>query len=247
MEGATAGGASLVKAGHVAINYFDLFDARILSGRAFTTSDTNSASHPVIVNRSFVQHTLEGGPAIGRRFRYAEPDRAHPSSVDPETWHEIVGVVSDLETNALDPTLVTPTVFHPLVGDGVRALFLVRAPNGGAAFAGRLREIAIKLDPTVRVLTVTFADLQRQSRMATRLVLLVLVLLIASVLLLSAAGIYALMSFTVTAQGDRHPRGDGRGLPPVAAGHFHKVGGAACRGRRRRRDRRGAHRHRQQR
>jgi predicted permease len=198
MEGATAGGASLVKAGHVAINYFDLFDARILSGRAFTTSDTNSASHPVIVNRSFVQHTLEGGPAIGRRFRYAEPDRAHPSSVDPETWHEIVGVVSDLETNALDPTLVTPTVFHPLVGDGVRALFLVRAPNGGAAFAGRLREIAIKLDPTVRVLTVTFADLQRQSRMATRLVLLVLVLLIASVLLLSAAGIYALMSFTVT-------------------------------------------------
>jgi putative ABC transport system permease protein len=198
IEGAAASGASLVRVGHVAIGYFNLFDARILSGRAFTAADTRSASNPVIVNRTFVQRMLHGDQAIGERFRYAESENAGSRSLDPERWHEIVGVVSDLEANAIDPALVTPMVFHPLVDDEFRALLLVRARTGGAAFAGRLREIAIALDPTVRVRTVTFADLQRQSAIATRLVLLVLILLIASVLLLSAAGIYALMSFTVT-------------------------------------------------
>ena len=197
LEGA-AGDPSLVQVGHVAPDYFDLFDARILSGRAFTTADANAASHPVIVNRAFVQQVLAGGQAIGHRFRYAESRKSDRSALDPSSWNEIVGVVSDLETNALDPALVTPTVFHPLVNDGARAMFLVRATTGDAAVAGRLREIALKLDPTARVTTVTFADLERQSEMATRLIVLVLVLLIASVLLLSAAGIYALMSFTVT-------------------------------------------------
>jgi len=197
IEGA-ASGTLPVQVGRVAIDYFDLFDAKIVSGRAFASSDTTSATNPVIVNRSFVRQLLDGGQAVGRRFHYVEFKQRGSANVDPAAWHDIVGVVSDLETNAIDPAQVTPTVFEPMVNEDTRAMFLVRAPRGGAAFAGRLREIAIGLDPTIRLTAVTFADLERQSTTATRLVVLVLVLLIASVLLLSAAGIYALMSFTVT-------------------------------------------------
>jgi ABC-type antimicrobial peptide transport system permease subunit len=61
-----------------------------------------------------------------------------------------------------------------------------------------VRELAIGLDPTIPVTTLTLADLQRQADAVTRLVMLAMVLIIVSVMLLSAAGIYALMSFTVT-------------------------------------------------
>jgi putative ABC transport system permease protein len=197
IEGAT-GDTPLVKAGQVAIDYFDLFEAEITSGRAFNNFDRNAAIKPAIVNQAFARQLLDGGQAVGHRFRYTESDAIDAATPAPDSWHEIVGVVDDLQTNAVDPAKVLPTVFHPMVDSEDRALLLVRARNGGATFAGRLREIAIALDPTLRVRTMTFADLERQSATATRLVLLVLVLLIISVLLLSAAGIYALMSFTVT-------------------------------------------------
>jgi ABC-type antimicrobial peptide transport system permease subunit len=68
-----------------------------------------------------------------------------------------------------------------------------------AAFAPRLREIVASLDPTLRVGGgVPLSEVYRQGQLALGLVALALALTLASVLLLSAAGIYALMSFTVT-------------------------------------------------
>jgi ABC-type antimicrobial peptide transport system permease subunit len=65
-------------------------------------------------------------------------------------------------------------------------------------FAGRLREIATALDPTLRLHEIRPLDeVLRKEQRATRLGALGLALVTLSVLLLSAAGIYALMSFTV--------------------------------------------------
>ena len=159
----------------------------------------------MIVNRAFVDQMLGGGDAIGRRLRYLEPHDSdvgdldvESGAIEPTRWHEIIGVSSDLQTNAIDPSQVAPTVFHPLKESEPRAAFLVRARGNGVTFAGRLRELAVTLDPTVRVVTLTMADIHRQSALATRLVLTALVLIVVSVLLLSAAGIYAMIAFTVT-------------------------------------------------
>jgi ABC-type antimicrobial peptide transport system permease subunit len=64
--------------------------------------------------------------------------------------------------------------------------------------APRLREIAVSLDPTVRITPRPMLDLYRQMDLALRLVALAIALVIVSVLLLSGAGVYALMSFTVS-------------------------------------------------
>ena len=194
-----ANGATLVQTSHVAIDYFDAFGARLLAGRVLTPADARAAARPVVVNRAFVSQVLGGGHAIGRRLRYAAPENANAGDVASETWHEVVGVVTDLRTNPIDPELVTPTVFHPLSEDASRTTFVVRARGAdGASLAGRVRELAIAFDPAIRITTLTLADLQRQADAVTRLVMLAMVLIIVSVMLLSAAGIYALMSFTVT-------------------------------------------------
>jgi ABC-type antimicrobial peptide transport system permease subunit len=65
-------------------------------------------------------------------------------------------------------------------------------------FTSRLRDLTSALDPTLRLRIVTFSEMKRQAQIGFRLMLLASSLVILSALLLSAAGIYAMMSFTVS-------------------------------------------------
>ncbi len=79
--------------------------------------------------------------------------------------------------------------------------FLAVRPRGGppSAFSSRLRELTAGQDPMLRLSTPRALDeVDRQAHVAARLIAWVLGLVTVSVLLLSAAGIHALMSFTVT-------------------------------------------------
>jgi ABC-type antimicrobial peptide transport system permease subunit len=67
-----------------------------------------------------------------------------------------------------------------------------------SSFGGRLREITATVDPSLRVHDIRSFDVAlREEHLAMRMSALGIGLVTASVLLLSAAGIYALMSFTV--------------------------------------------------
>ena len=69
---------------------------------------------------------------------------------------------------------------------------------GVEAFINRFRDIGAEVDPALQVTRAgVMSDLYATLRMAMRSLAWVVSLLTASVLLLSAAGIYALMSFTV--------------------------------------------------
>jgi ABC-type antimicrobial peptide transport system permease subunit len=70
--------------------------------------------------------------------------------------------------------------------------------NEPPRFSSRLRDLALALDPTLRLRVVTLSEMKRQQLIALRLMLLGSTLVIVTVLLLSAAGIYAMMSFTVS-------------------------------------------------
>ena len=191
-----ASAAPTVYVNRIADDFFDAFDAPMLMGRRLTTADI--AGNAVVVNRAFVQRVLGDGPALGRRIRYREDSASSPAAAAP--WHEIVGVVADLQINRSDPTLVDPVVFHMLDAGQATTLTLIVRTRGAdaAAVAPRLRDIAVSLDPTVRITPRPMLDLYRQMDLAFRLVALAIGLIIISVLLLSAAGIYALMSFTVS-------------------------------------------------
>ena len=182
--------------------YFAVFGARTLAGRAFAPADVGEAGTPVVVSRAFARKVLGGGSAVGRRLRYVAPGDLEPGEVPepPGPWHEIVGIVENLQANRIEPELVPAAVYHPVAPGGAgRATLLVRVRGADAAsFAPRLREMAAALDPELRVEEVrSLASAGGLGRVAV-LVGSVLVLVMGAVLLLSAAGIHALMSFTVT-------------------------------------------------
>jgi ABC-type lipoprotein release transport system permease subunit len=114
------------------------------------------------------------------------------------TQYEIVGVVTDLGTNPIEPDLIEPVIYHSL-RSSTRATALIRMRgNDPLQFASRLRDLTSALDPTLRLRIVTFSEIRRQQMIGLRLMLLGCSLLVVAVLLLSGAGIYAMMSFTVS-------------------------------------------------
>ncbi|HEV2130048.1 MAG TPA: FtsX-like permease family protein, partial [Longimicrobiaceae bacterium] len=101
----------------------------------------------------------------------------------------------------MEPERTPANLYYPLAPGQVPAASLAVRLRGPATldFAPRLRELAAAVDPTLRLGTVrSMADGNRQQQIVARLVALVVGLVLLSVFLLSAAGIYALMSFTVT-------------------------------------------------
>jgi putative ABC transport system permease protein len=210
-EAAPASGALSASLNEVSTDFFAAFDIPLVAGRALGASDATGVARPVIVNRAFVRRHLGNRDAVGRRIRYTtsridglalgeRPEGRETGGAGIGPWHEIVGVVGDMYTNPIEPDFVRPAVFHSLApSPGNRPVLVIKVRGRDASeFAARLRELTLSLDPAVRLNVFPFVDMERQQQLALRLVILGLTLIVISVLLLSAAGVYALMSFTVS-------------------------------------------------
>lgn len=201
--GGSAGDAAgqAAEVGSVDPGYFEAVGDRVLAGRTFTEAEREAgAADVVVVNRTFVHRVLGDGTALGRRIRILPEGEGARVDTLPERWADVVGVVEDLQRNAVDSGLLPAMVYRPLPRvplNGAPILLLRVAGADPAELTARVREIAARIDPTLRVAATPLDDMYRQERLALELAALVLALGMVAVLLMSAAGVYALMSFTV--------------------------------------------------
>jgi predicted permease len=198
--GAKYSGTLGVNALDVGLDLFGAYGVEMLAGRTFTAADLGTA-HAVIVNRSFAEEFLRPGPdsALGVRFHYdAPPER--PGSAAATTYH-VVGVIRDFPSFPPAPgSEGVPTVYHPAAPGDVHPLVLSVRFAGGVpdGFDERFRAISAEVDPALQVRRVVpLSAFYDQLRSFWRYLAWGLGLVTMSVILLSAAGIYALMSFTV--------------------------------------------------
>jgi hypothetical protein len=181
--------------------FLDAFDVPVLAGRAFEPRDVATEATVVIVSESFLDRVLGGGSAVGRKIRPAIPtQRFDPGG--PDAWFTIIGVIPTFPRpdGAGRPE---PKVYQPLGSDaGFRESFAVRVRSGDPErFVGRLRAIVAEIDPMLRLSDVAPLE-DRLSRGKDEAVLVAagIAAVALSVLLLSLAGLYALMSFTILAR-----------------------------------------------
>jgi putative ABC transport system permease protein len=182
----------------VAPDFFDVFGARVIAGRALRDSDSTGSAQAIVVNRAFVNQLLGGANAVGRRVHYVEAGRREPERGGATTQYEIVGVVTDLGANTIEPELIEPVMYHSLRSSTQATALIRMRGNDPLQFSPRLRELTSSLDPTLRLQIVTFSEMKRQQMIGLRLMVLGSSLVVLTALLLSAAGIYAMMSFTVS-------------------------------------------------
>jgi hypothetical protein len=183
------------------VDTLDVLEAPILQGRGFHSGDFAAGAPVAIVNRSFVARVLGGRNPIGRRLRFLpmnESGQVLAREAAPGPWHQIIGVVRDMGmAEALDPKVAG--LYLPLTADAYPLHVAVHVAGDPMAFAPRLRALAATIDPTLRLERVApLSDLAAAELQFLAFWFRVTALVSLVALVLSLAGIYAVMAFTVS-------------------------------------------------
>jgi predicted permease len=176
--------------------FFDAVSVTPIVGRTFRPSDVATTTTAAIVNRTFADSLLKGVNPIGAKFRELGTQGDAEEYRGP--WQEIVGVVQDLPAHV---DYERPQAVWYEVARNVEPATLAIHVRGTdpTTFAARLREITTSVDQGMFLRNVQpLDDVLWQTHLPLRLIATSLAAVAASVLVLSAAGLYALMSVIVT-------------------------------------------------
>jgi predicted permease len=190
-------------------SYLEVLGAPILAGRGFTTADAVPGTRVAIVDQGFVDQVLQGRNAVGQqvRFRYPGPS-SHPwspgHSNDPEgrpgDWYEVIGVVRELGVGAPTQAGRAAGFYIPVTPDRFDQIHMMVHVRGGdpMTLAPQVRHVATDVDPALRLVNVQRANEANNDILwVMRLWMRITIALSSVALVLSLAGIFAVLSFTV--------------------------------------------------
>jgi predicted permease len=184
-------------------DYFRTLGIPMLRGRTFAESDSLEVPRVAILSEALAKRCFPNEDPIGKRIY---PGRLNPGQVgeiDPWTnaslWTEIVGVVADVKSISLDPK-VESNVYIPYWQWPMQTpMLFVRTSGNPANFAaalyGEVKALNKNLPaPKVQTMNERLSDVVAQPRFQA----LLLGLFGLVTLVMVSAGIYAVVSYSVT-------------------------------------------------
>jgi len=181
----------------VSDNYFTTLGLKILEGRDFTVDDVDSKQPVAIVNASFARKYFGNESPIGRRIRVF-------NTAKPQPWRTVVGVAPDmLMQGPFNQQTDSAGFYMPLLGVPPPPQFstiVVRPHRGQRAdtLATALSQAVGKLDSNLPVyFGGTPARLHDEILGVNRITATLFTAFGAVAVLLSAVGLYGVMSFSV--------------------------------------------------
>jgi hypothetical protein len=188
---ADAAGSNPVRAERALVGpeFFATLDVPVRGGRTFTYQDV-AAARVAMVNETLASRLFAGANPLGRRVWIGDSS------------HEIVGVVADYTNAAFQPPDRKPKLYLPLTetrASVTRMQFLIRATSDPAAVTRTLRhDVQAALPGTVVTDSVTIDQIIDIGGQEMLVGTAPLVPLIATGMLLTAAGIYGVLAFAIT-------------------------------------------------
>ena len=182
----------------VSDNYFSTLGLKILEGRDFTIDDADTKQPVAIVNASFARKHWGNQSALGHQVRIFNPG-------EPAPWRTIVGVVPDtLMQGPFDQQTDSAGFFMPLLGASPATQFCTvlvrpRAGQHAEALGTALTRAVAQLDSDVPIyFPGTPARLHDETLSGNRIVVSLFAIFGGVAFLLSAVGLYGVMSFSVS-------------------------------------------------
>jgi predicted permease len=182
----------------VSDNYFATLGLKVLEGRDFTLEDADAKQAVAIVNTSFVHKYFGHDSALGRRVRLFNP-------ATPQPWRTIVGVVPDTLMQGPFNTQTDQSGFYvPLLGVPPTPQFctIIVRPHGGQradTLGPALGRAVAKLDSNLPTYFAGTPERLHSEILGVNRVIATLFMIFGAVaFVLSAVGLYGVMSFSVS-------------------------------------------------
>jgi putative ABC transport system permease protein len=170
--------------------YFETMGITLLAGRAFVERDGAPKTSPVaIVNETFARRHWATTEAAGRRIRYS----------NGKDWIQVVGVIRDTRHYGQDGEM-RPSVLFPYQSRPSRGLtMVVRTANDPHTMVAPVREVIRKMDAELPMFEVrTMSERLNRSLWLRRAYSWLFAVFAVVAIVLAAAGIYGVISFSVS-------------------------------------------------
>ena len=190
-QAAPSGDDGFVHTTAVSGDFFKVMDVPLVAGRLFGASDSSTAPQVVLVSRRAARQFWKGADPVGSRVRFQFSGQAFDA--------EVVGVVGDLRHEALDAPAAAE-LFLPYAQSGFRALtFVVRTAPDSPTDLRMLKEQIWAIDPVQTIFSAaSLEQLVSKTLSERRFNLVVLAGFAFVTLLLAIAGVYGVISFSIS-------------------------------------------------
>jgi putative ABC transport system permease protein len=179
---------------NVSPDYFRTLKIPILQGRAFTERDNDSAPLVVLINQAAADRHFAGENPVGKRIGFGGTGRD-----GQPIWFEIAGVAANVRSLELS-TEPEPEIYTAARQDAFASMsFVIRTTVEPTSLIAAARQAVQEVDRAqpvsdLRTMESVVADAASQPRFN----LMLLSVFGGVALLLSAAGIYGVMSYSIT-------------------------------------------------
>ena len=177
----------------IAPDFFRTLRIPVLEGREFLPTDDSKSLPVVIVNQAFARKYFPGEDALGKRIKPGLSD-----GITPETMRVIVGVVGNVKRQGI--TAAMPAQYYlPFKQEIIFSPpLIIRTAGDPLSLIGPLRAELAQIDSTIPLYRVrTVEDYLSLAAAQPRFQTVLITFFAALALLLSAIGLYAVLSYMV--------------------------------------------------
>ncbi len=173
-------------------NYADVLGLELVRGRWFDARERADSRPVAIIDQRFAEEVFADGDPVGQQVFLGDPGS------EESGWHTIIGVTEATVISQLDDP-DWPTAFVPLVQVPQRFLTVAVHTRGDPlAFSQSLRKAVYELDPDIPVYWVrTLDNWIWAGNFTSRIVTILFGIFAFVAVVLSAAGIYSVLAYSV--------------------------------------------------